>query len=208
VAATGRACRAIVAARLQATAFEEAALRALQFGWFTTPLVMDEDDAIRTALASVPGLDADAAVAALADPVVEEAYQRDRAEARQAAGSPAEVQGKAARTDGPVRFTAPTLVVESEETRLVGGGWQPVEAYDVLLANLDPTLVRRPPPDSPLPALKAFPGGLTTQEVTALLVEGNDAPDRRGAEEALIALAAEGRATRTPVGDDAIWQAA
>jgi 2-hydroxychromene-2-carboxylate isomerase len=73
VVSTGRACRAIVATRLQQPELEWAALRALQFGWFCTPLLLDEDEAIRAALSPVPGLDARAVVAALDDPAVEEA---------------------------------------------------------------------------------------------------------------------------------------
>jgi hypothetical protein len=80
-----------------------------------------------------------------------------------------------------------------------------VEAYDVLVANLDPTLRREPPPDSPAPLLERFPEGLSTQEVAALLARGNDAPDRRAAEAALLELAAEGSIVRRPLGDDALW---
>src|SRR5215210_4971265 len=60
VAATARACRAIVATRLQAPELELAVFRALQFGWFTTPLVLDEPADLAEALATVEGLDADA----------------------------------------------------------------------------------------------------------------------------------------------------
>jgi len=74
IAATGLACRAIVATRLQAPESELAAFRALQFGWFTTPLVLDEDADIAQALARVPGLDFDAVVGAIDDPAVVEAY--------------------------------------------------------------------------------------------------------------------------------------
>jgi hypothetical protein len=90
----------------------------------------------------------------------------------------------------------------------VAGGFQPVEAYDVLIANLDPTLERRPPPETPEPLLERFPDGLTTQEVAALLAQGNAPPDRTGAEEALIELVGAGRAAREPLGDDALWKAA
>ena len=55
-------------------------------------------------------------------------------------GSAAELQGKTAATDGPVRFTASSVTFERDGLRLVAGGYQPVAAYDVLLANLDPSL--------------------------------------------------------------------
>jgi hypothetical protein len=40
------------------------------------------------------------------------------------------------------------------------------------------------------------------------MTRGNDAPDRRAAEAALIELVAEGRAERLPLGDDALWRPA
>ncbi|HUZ81004.1 MAG TPA: hypothetical protein VMU73_02050, partial [Gaiellaceae bacterium] len=78
----------------------------------------------------------------------------------------------------------------------------------VLVANLDPELEREPVPDTPRPLLERFPEGLTTQEVAALMARGNDAPDREAAEEALLELVGAAAATRTPLGDDALWQSA
>jgi predicted DsbA family dithiol-disulfide isomerase len=205
IAATGRACRAIVATRLTFPGREFDVLRALQFGWFTSLLVLDEDAQIETALQTVPDLDVEAVLARLDDPAVAGAYQADRAEARTAAGSPTEFQGKAATTDGPVRYTAPSLVFGRGPARLEAGGFQTIEAYDVLLANLDPSLERAAPPDDALAALQRFPGGLTTQEVAAVMTRRNDAPDRAAAEAALIDLVASRRATRTALADDAIW---
>src|SRR5215210_6242041 len=79
VSATGLACRAIVATRLQAPELEHATFRALQFGWFTTPLVLDDPDDLAAALERVEGLDVPAILAALEDAEVERAYQADRA---------------------------------------------------------------------------------------------------------------------------------
>lgn len=208
VFATGRACRAIVATRLQDPEREYLAFRALQLGWFTTPLVLDDDAQIAAALGRVEGLDVDAVIRAMDSEEVERAYQADRAEARSAAGTPTELQGKSATTDGPVRYTAPSLIFSTGERSLEAGGFQPVEAYDVLIANLDPTLERRPAPEDPLDALAAFPYGLVTQEVAAIMAEGNDAPDSDHAEGALIDLVASGRAVREGAGDDAVWSVA
>ena len=206
IAATARACRAIVATRLDLPGHEHEALRALQFGWFTSAAVMDEDAAIAAALtARAPAIDAGAIVSRIGDEDVTAAYEADRAEARTAAGSPTELQGKAAMTDGPVRYTAPSLVFECAGRRLEAGGFQTVEAYDVLVANLDPTLERAGAPDDPAELLGLIPGGLTTQEVAALMVRGNEPADRAAAESALIDLVADGRATRTALGDDALW---
>jgi 2-hydroxychromene-2-carboxylate isomerase len=205
IAATARACRAIVAVRLSTPEREPAAFRALQFGWFTTDLVLDEDDHIRRALEPVPGIDAAAVVARIDHPDVVAAYERDRAEARSAAGSPTEFQGKARNTDGDVRYSAPSLVFSRGDRRLEAGGFQPVGAYDVLVANLDTSLERRPPPDTALAALERFPDGLVTQEVAAIMAAGNDEPDRAAAEEQLIDHVASGDAIRVPLGDDALW---
>ena len=49
-----------------------------------------------------------------------------------------------------------------------------------LLANLDPTLERTPPPEDPLEALEAFPYGLTTYEVAAVMTPNNGSPDPAG----------------------------
>src|SRR3954451_3198719 len=89
---TSRACRAIVATRLTDPENEYAVFRALQFGWFTTPLVLDEDADIALALERVPGLDVAAVVGAIDAPAVVEAYEADRAAARSAAGGATEAQ--------------------------------------------------------------------------------------------------------------------
>jgi hypothetical protein len=208
VSATSRACRVIVAARLEQPGTEWRVLRALQLANFTTPLVLEDDRQLAAALGGLDGVDGEGLVARIDDPKVVAAYERDRAETRTAEGSAAELQGKTATTDGPVRFTAPSVVFERDGLRLVAGGFQPVQAYDVLVANLDPTLHREAPPETPEPLLGRFPEGLTTPEVAALLASANDAPDRTGAEAALLQLVAAGKARREPLGDSALWRPA
>ncbi len=206
VAATSRACRAVVAVRLAAPEHEWAAFRALQLTQFTTPLPLDEDAALRDALHRVPRVDPGEVLARLGDADVVDAYEADRREARSAAGSPTAAQGKAANTDGAVRYTAPSLLFSTEDgRRLEAGGFQPLEAYDVCLANLDPALERRDPPDDPAELLAAFPHGLTTREVAAVLAAPFAEPDDVAAEAALVALVAEGRAVVEPMGDGALW---
>jgi len=208
VSATARACRAVVSTRLLHPGKEWEAFRALQLANFTTRLLLDDDEQLRDVLRTVPGIDADDVISRLDSDEVTDAYTRDRQETRKAAGSAAELQGKTATTDGPVRFTAPSIVFQSNGSRLVAGGFQPIEAYDVLIANIDPTLHRELPPESPAPLLARFPGGLTTQEVALLLTPNNGTPDRAAAEAALVALVGEGKATREPLGDDALWKPA
>ena len=211
VLGTARACRAIVATRLLDPERELAVLRALQLGWFTTTLLLDEDEGIAQALARVDGLDVGAVVGMLDDPRVTEAYEADKRETRKAEGGPTHFQGKARQTDGPVRYSAPSIIFtagagSAGERRLEAGGFQTIEAYDVLIANLDPSLEREAPPETPLPALERFPDGLVTQEVAAIMAQGNTPPDRAVAEHALIELVGDGRAQRTALGDDALWQ--
>ena len=204
----GSACRAIVAARLQSPEYELPAFRALQFGWFTTPLVLDDADDLAVALQRVDGLDVAAARRRA------RSARRSRPPTRPTAprrGPPrARRPRRRARppsTDGDVRYTAPSLVFAHEGRRLEAGGFQPVEAYDVVLANLDPTLDRTPPPQDPLEALGRVPvradhlrggGDHDTQQERA----------RPGAPRlALIDHVADGRVIREPLGDGALWRA-
>jgi predicted DsbA family dithiol-disulfide isomerase len=206
VAATALACRTVVAARLTQPGSEWDVFRALQYAWFTTPLVLDEHDAIATAISPVPGLDVQAIVSRLDDPAVVAAYEADRAESRSAAGSPSDLQGKTAQSDGPVRYTAASLIFEKDGRKLEAGGFQLLQVYDACVVNLDPTLVRQAAPDGPLPLLERFRDGLTTIEVAYCLATGNDLPDVKAAEHALLELVFAGRATRTPLGNDAVWR--
>ena len=206
-AGTGRGCRAVVAARLSAPGSEWRVLRALQLAQFMTGLLLDDDGRIRDTLRDVRGIDADSIVASLDAPEVTAAYMRDRHEARTAAGTAAELQGKTSSSDGPVRFTAPSIVFRRGDRKLIAGGWQPLLAYDVLVANLDPTLDRTPPPSTPGALIEFFGDGLTTAEVALLLADGPDPmPDLRATERALLDLAATGEIVRIPLGHDALWR--
>jgi predicted DsbA family dithiol-disulfide isomerase len=207
LSASSRACRAVIAARREFPGTEWSVFRTLQLANFNTPLVFDDDDQLREVLSVVDGIDADRVVSLIDAPEVVAEYEQDKAETRTAAGSPTELQGKAGNSDGQVRYTAPSVVFtrNADEVRLEAGGMQAVEAYDVLVANLDPTLERKTPPEDPAELLEFFRFGLTTQEVAALLTHSNDLPDRPGAERALLALVHEGRAERHLLGDDALW---
>jgi predicted DsbA family dithiol-disulfide isomerase len=209
LSASSRACRAVIAARREWPGSEWRVFRALQLANFNTPLLFDDDEQMREVLAAVPGVDADQIISLIDDPAVLAAYEQDKAETRTAVGSPTALQGKAGNSDGAVRYTAPSVLFEtSDGRRLEAGGFQPVEAYDVVIANLDPTLERQAPPEDPGALLEYFDFGLTTQEVAALMTRGNDRPDRTAAEAALLAVVDEGRAERHSLGGDALWIAA
>jgi protein-disulfide isomerase-like protein with CxxC motif len=206
-AGTGLGCRAVVAAGMLEPGSEWTVFRALQLANFTTTLCLDDAESIRAALESVPAVDAHriAELADSADVVAE--YERQLEEARSAEGTPAEAQGKTATAEGRVRFTAPSLVLSRNGKSVAAGGWQPLLAYDVLLANLDPALERVPPPESPEPVLEFFPDGLTTAEVALLLADGPDPiPDLALTELLLAKVVEAGTATREPLGGSALWR--
>ena len=206
---TGRGCRAVVAAGLLDAGSEWAVFRALQIANFTGSVYLDDAESIREALRPLADVDADAIADRIDDDDVVAEYERQRAKARTAAGTAAEAQDKTARSDGGVRFTAPSVVFRREGRSSYAGGWQPLLAYDTVLANFAPELERVPPPDSPEPLLEFFPGGLTTAEVALLLAHGSDpVPDRPATELMLGELAAAGHATRATSGRDAVWSRA
>jgi protein-disulfide isomerase-like protein with CxxC motif len=203
---TGRGCRAVVAAGMLDPGSEWGVFRALQLGNFTGRLYLDDTESIRDTLRDVPGIDAGAIADRLDDPDVVVEYERQRREARSAAGTPAEAQEKTTTSDGDVRFTAPSLVLRRDGKSAYAGGWQPLLAYDTVLANFAPELERVPPPDSPAPLLDFFPGGLTTAEIALLLAYGSDpVPDRPAADQLLAELASNGQVTRVGSGGDAVW---
>jgi protein-disulfide isomerase-like protein with CxxC motif len=210
LAASSRACRAIIAAREESMELGYAALRAIQLMQFTTSGLLDDDDDLRGALETVDGLDAAAVVARIDDPEIVAIYDEDKARTRSAEGRPTHVQNRHSDSDGPVRYTAPTVIFEMPDGRwLEVGGFQPFESYDTALANLDPALERRPAPERAADAVLAFPIGLTTAEVAAIM-RGSDtsAEDIAGAERELIAAVDDGELVGIPAGTDALWRPA
>jgi hypothetical protein len=182
------------------------ALRALQLGQFCTQLILEDDAHISAVVAAATDVPATTIQGLLDSPEVGEAYARDRAESRTAAGTAAEKQGTTAVTDeSVVRYTAPSVIFEHDGQQLIAGGFQPVQAYDVLITNLAPAIERRAAARTPAEALAAFPEGLTTQEVAAIMASGTNLVDKPAAELALLDLVADGGVVRIALGDDAVW---
>jgi 2-hydroxychromene-2-carboxylate isomerase len=207
MAGTSRGCRAVIAARDVSPELGYAALRALQLMQFTTAGLLDDDDDIRRALEPVAGLDAGAVVARIDDPAVVAAYAADKARARSAEGGPTHVQNRHSDSDGPVRYTAPSVIFETAAGRsLEVGGFQPFESYDTALANLDASLERRPAPEDAAEAVLAFPIGLTTAEIAAIMRPSDlEDADLHETERQLIAAADDGRILSEAAGSDALW---
>jgi protein-disulfide isomerase-like protein with CxxC motif len=205
-AGTGRGCRAVIAAKHLAPGTEWSVYRALQIANFTASVYLDDADSIGQALLGMDAVDAKQIAALVDDPVIVAEYERQRAEARSAAGTPSEAQAKTTVSDGAVRYTAPSVVFRRGDAVAYAGGWQPVVAYDTVLANFAPELERVPAPDSPEPLLDFFRSGLTTAEVALLLAEGSDpVPDREVAERMLVELEALGKCTRPALGSGHLW---
>jgi protein-disulfide isomerase-like protein with CxxC motif len=204
---TGLACRLVVAARLHQPEAELSVFRALQLAQFTTTALLDELEGLRAALAPLgAAVDVASLFSALGDEAVETAYQEDRALARTAAGSPTEAQGREANTDGAVRYTAPSIIfTHPDGGEIEVGGFQPLEAYDTALANLDVGLERRPPAEDPVDVLRALPYAPVTREVAACMTSNLGELDHGAAEHALIAAAGEGLVRREAIGDGALW---
>ncbi|WP_157591776.1 hypothetical protein [Solirubrobacter soli] len=199
-------CRVVVATRRLAPDREYAVFRALQLAQFTTTLFLEEDAQLLEAISWVPGIDAEQIVAAAHDPETEALFAEDKDLARTAANSPTEFQDKHANTDGRVRYTAPSIRFTNRQgVTLEAGGFQSFEAYDVLIANLDQSLTRRPPAEDAAEVLKAFPDGLTTAEVALIMTQDKYAPDLNKAEDSLIAAIDGEAATRLAFGHDALW---
>jgi hypothetical protein len=88
------------------------------------------------------------------------------------------------------------------------GGFQPIEAYDVIVANLDAGLERRPPAEDPVEVLSAFSYPLATAEVAAVMAEHLAEPDLVAVESALITATGAGRVKRLPAGNGSLWSLA
>jgi protein-disulfide isomerase-like protein with CxxC motif len=204
---TGRGCRAVIAAGMIDPRSEWVVFRALQIANFTTALYLDDAESIRSGLRSVAGIDADRLVDMIDDDEVVAEYERQRSAAGAARGTASEAQGKTAMSDQQVRYTAPSVVFRNGRHTAEAGGWQPLLAYDVILANLDASLDRTPSPESIEALFGYFPLGLTTAEVAQLLADGPDpAPDIAETRDALQTPAAGGTVRRVPLGSDALWR--
>ena len=206
VIASAPGCRLIKAAALQGAHLADAVLRALRLAWYTTDLLLDSDEALAAVCDSVQELDTSQAISDSRGPRVRAAYEADRREARTPHPAASALR-RTANSDGSERHTAPTLLFTAEDGEsVIVPGFQPFEAYDVALMNLEPSLVRLPGPEV-TELLATYPGGLTSQEVARVLADTTALVDRQAAERELTHLAATGRSRRVAVGDDALWRA-
>ncbi len=192
MAATVPACRAVVAVRRHRPDRERAMLRALRILHFSGRL-LDEPETI-TAAAQRAGVDARQLEEWLGEPETADVLARDLELARQ----PTPLSHKLAETDDGRRYTCPSYEIEriSDGVRLAVPGFQPLAAYEVVIANLCPGAQRRPDPNEVEDVLAWVAEPLATAEVAAVCSIGlDDARERLG-------RAAE----EEHVGFDGIWR--
>ncbi|MCW2958576.1 MAG: hypothetical protein JWP18_1379 [Solirubrobacterales bacterium] len=196
MAGTVPACRAVVAARLHAPHATAALLRAFRVHQFAGAL-LDAPETLATA-AEDAGLDPAALEDWTAQDDVRDALAQDMDRARHPAPAALAQDHKLADWEGGRRYTCPSYELTRDgdpDTLLVAAGFQPLAAYEILLANLAPDLTRRQTTDDVAEVLAWAGEPLASKEV-AVVCE-IDVPEAR---ERLARVARE-----RPVGPDGYW---
>ncbi len=191
------ACRAVVAARLHARAAEEPLLRRLRVRTMAGGLL--DDPGLIAAAARDVGLDPAELDRWCASPAVKGALAADIDAARSPSPAARALDHKLGGPASRRRYTAPSYeIADPQRLRtLAVPGFNPVEAYELAVANLAPELVRRAPPATVSELLAWADAPLATAEVAAVAQL-----DSVQAREAL------GRVARPlPAGADCYWEA-
>ena len=159
------ACRAVIAARLNAPGLEAPLLRRLRVRRMAGGLL--DDPALIDAAASDVGLDSGELASWCASPAVEDALREDIRRSRSPLPAARALDHKLGGPSDERRYTAPSYVLDG---RVAIPGYNPVEAYEAAIANLDPSLVRRGRPSSVAEVLGFFVDEpLATAEVVAIM---------------------------------------
>jgi predicted DsbA family dithiol-disulfide isomerase len=190
------ACRAAVAAKLNAPEQMRALVRALAVRNFRGEL-LDAPQTINGAAADI-GLDPAALRAWMEEPATQAALDEDMAAARQPTPAARVQDERLANWSGGRRYTCPSYELQSNGSQLSAPGFQPFRVYDMATANLAPGLERRAKPGSVTELLAWAGTPLATQEVAVVCELSLEE-----AREQLAAVAVEDR-----VGDDAYWSPA
>jgi predicted DsbA family dithiol-disulfide isomerase len=183
------ACRAVVAARLNAPDRADALLRRLRVRVMQAGLL--DDPALIDAAAAAAGLDPGAVRAWTATDEVAAALESDAAAARDPLPAARALDHKLGGPREQRRYTAPSYVIDG----VAVPGFNPVEVYETVIANRAPDLPRRPKPDSVAELLRWAGEPLATAEVA--LVMGLDREEARAALEPVARFA--------PAGADGYW---
>jgi 2-hydroxychromene-2-carboxylate isomerase len=163
------ACRAVVAARVNAPGTEEALLRRLRVRTMLGGLL--DDPGLIAGAAREAGIDPDRLADWSATEEVTLALGADITAARRPAPAADALDHKLGGPREERRYTAPSyeIVRPEDGVTAVVPGFNPVEAYEVAIANLAPELARRARPAS-VEELLAWAGEpLATAEVAAVM---------------------------------------
>ena len=167
--ATVHACRAFVAARRHAPAKADLLLRRLRVHHLALAHMIDEPDVLAMA-AEEAGIDATDLERWMAEDGTETALLEDARDARAPMPAAAHLDHKLAGPPQQRRYTCPSWVVHRDgRPSLVAPGFQPVEVYEALIANLGPELTRREDPESALDVLRWAPFPLASAEIAAVM---------------------------------------
>ncbi|HTU30825.1 MAG TPA: DsbA family protein [Solirubrobacteraceae bacterium] len=160
------ACRAVVAARLRAPDRAQPLLRCLRVRTMVGGLLDDPeliDSAVRDA-----GIDPRELAEWVRSAEVDAALDADIAAARDPAPPARALDHKLGGPAQERRYTAPTYLIGG----LAVPGFNPIETYEVAVANADPDLPRRPPPSSVREILTWAEEPLATAEVALIMQTG------------------------------------
>jgi hypothetical protein len=163
------ACRAVVAARLNRPDAEEPLLRRLRVRTMAGGLL--DDPALIAAAARDVGLSPAELSEWSESDAVRQALQADIEAARAPSAAARALNHKLGGPASERRYTAPSY----ELARSTGGpvvtvpGFNPVEVYETAIANLAPSLPRRPKPTSAKEVLEWAGEPLATAEVAAIM---------------------------------------
>jgi predicted DsbA family dithiol-disulfide isomerase len=195
MAASMPACRAVVAARLNAPETMRALLRRLRVRTFSGEL-LDAPETIDGA-ARDAGIDPEDLKRWVEDPATQAALDEDMAAARQPMPAARVLDANLANWSGGRRYTCPSYEIErqADGVRIAVPGFQPFPVYDVITANLVPGLERRPAPETVEEVLEWTGTPLASIEVAVVMdIDFEDARER------LARVAVE-----HPVGFDGFW---
>lgn len=195
MSATVPACRAVVATRLNRPELERAILRDLRVRHFAGEL-LDEQSTIDGA-AETAGIAPAELRAWMSDAATEEALGEDLYLSRHPSPEALALRHKLAQWSEGWRYTCPSyeLVRLADGARLSAPGFQPLESYEVAVANLAPSAERREDPAGVEEALAWAGEPLATVEVAAVC-----AIELEQAREQLGRVAEE-----THLGFDGLW---
>jgi 2-hydroxychromene-2-carboxylate isomerase len=161
------ACRAVVAARLHAPGTEGRLLRALRVRTMSGGLL--DDPQLIAASARDAGLDPGQLRSWAREPATDEALARDIQDSREPSPAARALDHKLGGPRDQRRYTAPSYELRNGSAGACLPGFNPVEAYEAAIANLDPGLARRPPPEAVSELLEWAEAPLATAEIVHIM---------------------------------------